>query len=213
MSAQHATENSDSHMKRSANEMISDEDIDDANVKRVKTIDGDSNNPGEADAKSTKSAQASPAIVEDTTSDTRGNLIMTHGNPNETKRWRTHRMAEDYINLSSQMVFSATNVASFGYDSSSGQFPIESISALSLLTSPLRRPSVIEKWSPYEIAVFEAALSVEGKHFHKVQKHVKTKNTKEVIEFYYIWKKTAHYKVWKKQYIPPDEDVDSDDDY
>ena len=45
------------------------------------------------------------------------------------------------------------------------------------------------------------------------QKHVKTKNTKEVIEFYYIWKKTAHYKVWKKQYIPPDEDVDSDDDY
>jgi hypothetical protein len=31
---------------------------------------------------------------------------------------------------------------------------------------------------------------------------VKTKTVKEVIEFYYEWKKTGHYKQWKKQYIP-----------
>ena len=70
----------------------------------------------------------------------------------------------------------------------------------------------MEKWCPYEIAVFESALALCGKHFHQVQKFVKTKNTKEVIEFYYVWKKTAHYKVWKRQYVSPDDDVDSDDD-
>lgn len=30
---------------------------------------------------------------------------------------------------------------------------------------------------------------------------VKTKTVKETIEFYYDWKKTTHYKEWKKNYI------------
>ena len=31
---------------------------------------------------------------------------------------------------------------------------------------------------------------------------VKSKTVQEVIEFYYDWKKTNHYKEWKKNYIP-----------
>ena len=27
---------------------------------------------------------------------------------------------------------------------------------------------------------------------------------KQIIEFYYVWKKTGHYKQWKQQYIPDD---------
>ena len=30
---------------------------------------------------------------------------------------------------------------------------------------------------------------------------VGTKSTKEVIEFYYVWKKGHHYKQWKKQFV------------
>jgi hypothetical protein len=36
---------------------------------------------------------------------------------------------------------------------------------------------------------------------------VKTKTTKEVIEFYYDWKKTSHYKEWKKNYISDDRET------
>ena len=39
-----------------------------------------------------------------------------------------------------------------------------------------------------------------GKHFHTIQRMVKTKTTKEVVEFYYIWKKTSHYDMWKTVY-------------
>jgi len=142
----------------------------------------------------------------------RGRMTLSRGNPNEIQRWRAHRITEDYINLSAQIMLPGAHLAPFGYDGPTGQFPVESITALSILTSPMRRPTVVEKWNPYEIAVFEAALSLVGKHFHKVQKFVKTKDTKEVVEFYYVWKKTAHYKIWKKQYISPEDDVDSDDD-
>ncbi len=54
-----------------------------------------------------------------------------------------------------------------------------------------------ELWSPYEIAIFEAAVCIHGKQFHILQKLIKTKTTKEVIDFYYIWKKSSHYLIWK----------------
>jgi hypothetical protein len=31
---------------------------------------------------------------------------------------------------------------------------------------------------------------------------VRTKTVKEIIEFYYDWKKTSHYIAWKKNYVP-----------
>lgn len=116
-----------------------------------------------------------------------------------------HRAAEDYISLVGDIMYPGTYMAPFGYSYSKGNYPIERPCTLGLLTSPLRRPTVIEKWSPYEIACFEAALTLHGKVFHIVQKVVKTKTTKEIIEFYYIWKKTSHYKRWKQQLEP---DVD-----
>jgi hypothetical protein len=36
---------------------------------------------------------------------------------------------------------------------------------------------------------------------------IKTKSTKEVIEFYYEWKKSRHYQIWKKNYIPDERDT------
>ena len=131
------------------------------------------------------------------------------------KRWRSHQIAEDYISLASAMVLPpTTHLGTFGYVPRLGQFPIEQMTALGYLTSPIRRPTVIEKWAPYEIATFEAALALHGKHFHQVQKWVKTKSTKDIIEFYYIWKKTSHYRRWKNSYCEEMESVcsSSEDD-
>ena len=130
-----------------------------------------------------------------------GSTTTTSSNNNNVQRWRSHQIAEDYISLASAMLLPpTTHLQTFGYTPHLGQYPIEQVTALGYLTSPLRRPSVIEKWSPYEITTFEAALALHGKHFHQVQKWIKTKNTKEVIEFYYIWKKTSHYRRWKSSF-------------
>jgi len=83
------------------------------------------------------------------------------------------------------------------------QYPMQHLSALSYLKSPVRRPTVLETWSPYEIALFEAAIAEYGKEFYRIAKEIGgTKTTKDVIEFYYIWKKTSHYQQWKKEYVP-----------
>lgn len=33
-----------------------------------------------------------------------------------------------------------------------------------------------------------------------------SKTVQEVIEFYYVWKKTSHYKEWKRTYTPDERD-------
>lgn len=81
--------------------------------------------------------------------------------------------------------------------------PLQHMSALAYLKSAVRRPTVLEQWSPYEIALFEAAIAEYGKEFGRIARDIGThKSTKDVIDFYYIWKKTAHYQQWKKQYTP-----------
>jgi len=129
-------------------------------------------------------------------------------------------MVEDYVELSSNMMIFPTNhLGSYGYhDNQQGKghartsYPLEHISLLGYLKSPLRRPTVIERWCPYEIALFEAGMAHYGKDFFQIHKAIQTKSTKEVIDFYYVWKKTSHYQVWKKEYVNPLE-VMSDDEY
>jgi len=46
------------------------------------------------------------------------------------------------------------------------------------------------------------------KNFGELHKLIKTKNTKDIIEFYYLWKTTSHYRAWKRTYIPrSDEEI------
>lgn len=117
-----------------------------------------------------------------------------------------HQITEDYVDFVGRMMYPGTQFRPYGYDPEIRSYPLEGISALGFLKSPLRRPTVVERWSPYEVALFEAALLHHGKEFHLVAKEVGSKTTKEVIEFYYMWKKTAHHKKWKETYIS-DEDL------
>eukprot|EP00823_Brevimastigomonas_motovehiculus_P004774 TRINITY_DN326_c2_g1_i2.p1 TRINITY_DN326_c2_g1~~TRINITY_DN326_c2_g1_i2.p1 ORF type:complete len:207 (-),score=53.85 TRINITY_DN326_c2_g1_i2:1334-1954(-) len=68
---------------------------------------------------------------------------------------------------------------------------------LDMLLSPLRKPSVLDSWSPKEIALFEAGMCSIGKDFHAISKLIKTKTCNECVDFYYTWKKSSHYAMWK----------------
>lgn len=81
-------------------------------------------------------------------------------------------------------------------------YPLQHMSALAFLKSAVRRPAVVETWSPYEIALFEAAIAEHGKDFHRIAREIRSKSTRDVIAFYYIWKKTSHYRRWKQEYTP-----------
>ncbi len=75
-------------------------------------------------------------------------------------------------------------------------------------------PSLLfsDKWTPYEIALFESAICTVGKTFHTIAGVIKTKSTKEVVEFYYIWKESKNYAQWKASYRNTASDEGSDDD-
>jgi len=90
----------------------------------------------------------------------------------------------------------------YGRDPARGEFRVERPTLLGAMMSPVRRPLVFENWSPREIAVFEGAMALHGKCFHTVQRFVKTKTTKEIIEFYYVWKMSSHYAEWKSNFVP-----------
>ena len=123
---------------------------------------------------------------------------------------------EDYVRFVGRVMYPLPETAGFGYDSAEGKFPVERITPLGMVKLPMRRRLAVEKWSPYEVAVFEGAMCAHGKEFHLVQKEVQTKSTKEIVEFYYLWKKTTHYKEWTKAYEPEHllyaDDSDSDSD-
>lgn len=113
-------------------------------------------------------------------------------------------MAEDYVNLVGDLMYPKVSYGPYGYDLSQGEIPLERPNTLGVLLCPARRPTVMEQWSPFEVACFEGAISLVGKNFHEIAKCLKNKNTKDVIEFYYVWKMTSHYQQWKRGFEPMD---------
>lgn len=65
------------------------------------------------------------------------------------------------------------------------------------ITHPLRKPGVLDNWTPKEIALFECGICSKGKDFYAISKIIETKSTAEVVDFYYDWKKSGHYVMWK----------------
>ncbi|MES1909406.1 MAG: hypothetical protein MHM6MM_002148 [Cercozoa sp. M6MM] len=71
-----------------------------------------------------------------------------------------------------------------------------------LLQSPLRARSPLDEWTPLEVARFESGLCAHGKQFHLVSQVVGTKSTAECVEFFYVWKQSAHYHMWRAHEQP-----------
>ncbi|XP_065569255.1 mesoderm induction early response protein 1-like [Artemia franciscana] len=52
-------------------------------------------------------------------------------------------------------------------------------------------------WSEEECRNFELGLRIYGKDFHVIQKHkVRTRSVGELIQFYYLWKKTERHDIF-----------------
>lgn len=89
----------------------------------------------------------------------------SRGPSNKAKevRWRANRMAEDYVNCCGKLMYNNVTVGPFGDNPAEGRFPMERPATVGMLRTVMRRPTVIEKWSPYQVAMFEGALHVYGK--------------------------------------------------
>ncbi|CAM9415109.1 unnamed protein product, partial [Sphacelaria rigidula] len=100
----------------------------------------------------------------------RRRLLIDGGNPRgpsnkakDTQRWRTHRMVEDFVNTCGSIMYPQVQVGAFGYQPCEGRFPMERPTTLGILRTELRRPTVVERWSPFQVACFEGAISIHGK--------------------------------------------------
>ncbi|DBA02378.1 TPA: hypothetical protein N0F65_007197 [Lagenidium giganteum] len=67
-------------------------------------------------------------------------------------------------------------------------------------SSVLRAPSAIDRWTPFEIRVFELAIECYGKEFDQIARVIRTKSCKEVISFYYLWKQDPYYEQLKRRW-------------
>lgn len=70
-------------------------------------------------------------------------------------------------------------------------------SAGDALLSPYFQPSVLDAWTPKEIMLFEAGITCCGKDFHAIQKLIPTKTCRDLLHFFYFWKQSSHYAMWK----------------
>jgi hypothetical protein len=85
---------------------------------------------------------------------------------------KTQLVTDHYISLVGDLMYPKTKFGPYGHQPEKKRYPVTRLTALGYLLSPLRRRSVAEKWSPYEIAIFEASLTLFGKDFHRVHKQV-----------------------------------------
>jgi len=84
-----------------------------------------------------------------------------------------------------------------------GGFVVLRRSVLGRLTTPLRRPTVLDRWAPYEVALFESSICLFGKDFNAMAELMPGKTDQDVAEFYYLWKNSKNYARWRATFRHP----------
>uniref|UniRef100_K3WK73 SANT domain-containing protein n=1 Tax=Globisporangium ultimum (strain ATCC 200006 / CBS 805.95 / DAOM BR144) TaxID=431595 RepID=K3WK73_GLOUD len=75
------------------------------------------------------------------------------------------------------------------------------------LTTPLRQRQVLDDWTALEIAIFEASFEKFGRKFHLIADQLPNKTARDVISFFYVWKKhgsCAKYSESDDEFPEPD---------
>jgi hypothetical protein len=167
-SASPSSSSSSSSSSTSSSQLVtSSSQIDDGN-KRKRSESIENINDNSLNAKGSPGVRARINVNKEIKLD--GKITTSLGKNKE--RWRMHRMSEDYVNLVGDLMYPKTLFGPYGYNIEEGRFSVDRITTLGYLLNPLRRPTTIEKWSPIEIAIFEASLTLNGKKFNLVSKHV-----------------------------------------
>nr|CCA14765.1 hypothetical protein PITG_05634 [Albugo laibachii Nc14] len=65
--------------------------------------------------------------------------------------------------------------------------------------SELRAVQFYEKWTYLEIGIFEECIDRFGKCFHKIAREIPGKSVRDVISFYYLWKRCNSDAVGRKR--------------
>lgn len=104
---------------------------------------------------------------------------------------------ENYLALVSSMYYGGTFACRLLEGVGRRRRKSRGLKTVSMLLSPLRKDYAFERWSPYEVAVFETSLCTFGKQFKKIERLLDEKSYSEVTQFYYKWKQTSHYHAWK----------------
>lgn len=163
--------------------------------KRAKSADG------ENDSTASKRAKVDEEVVELAKSGIRNKET------NQAIRNLRTDFEERYLDVVRSVYFRNRQRDSADATPSSSTDRTDSLSSLDFiipdagfLSSKLRVTNPFEWWSPLEIALFESALQCFGKKFGRVSKVIPSKTTRQVIDFYYTWKKTSHYGRWKETY-------------
>lgn len=119
------------------------------------------------------------------------------------QRRRTGQMSafENYLALVSSMYYGGISACHLLEGSGRRRRKGRGLKTISILLSPLRKDYAFERWSPYEVAVFETGLCTFGKQFKKIEKMLKDKSYSEITQFYYKWKQTSHYQAWKTAFM------------
>lgn len=67
---------------------------------------------------------------------------------------------------------------------------------------------VLDSWNRDEILIFEKAMGKFGKQFRMIrQEFLPWKSWESIIKFYYHWKGTDKYKIWKQEYHSEQGDI------
>ena len=82
------------------------------------------------------------------------------------------RIRDDYLNIVEDLLYPTNVSTAYGFEPTEGRYPLHRMNCLGFLKSPLRKVTVLEKWSPYEIAAFESSIFLFGKQFHQIQNEV-----------------------------------------
>ncbi|CCI49438.1 unnamed protein product [Albugo candida] len=71
--------------------------------------------------------------------------------------------------------------------------------ACDTVSSELRVVQFFENWTYLEIGIFEECVERFGKCFHKIAREIPRKSVKDVISFYYLWKKCTSRTIGRKK--------------
>lgn len=66
--------------------------------------------------------------------------------------------------------------------------------ALKEMTAVQKRDFDIVDWTPMEIDAFEEGIRLYGHELFAIKKKVETRSMKDVVRFFYQWKKTERYQ-------------------